>query len=183
MKNEPQNKSERLGEYLTENYSEFLALREKEKIASDYSFFWKNQKTWSLSHVFPNRQIAKEEWILKYFVPLLKSDMVVCDLGCATGDVDFLISPYVKEVHAFDLSKYMIRSAKQQMKISKSRNIHFKHANAIIQKYSRIYDSFVLSGLLTCIHDDTIASNIIKNVRKYIRGGGMDIYQRYPHHK
>ncbi|HJV84203.1 MAG TPA: class I SAM-dependent methyltransferase [Noviherbaspirillum sp.] len=61
----------------------------------------------------------------EYFRP----DMEVLEIGCGTGSTAIAHAPYVKHIHAIDISSKMIDIAQGKAKAGNIGNVTFKHAS------------------------------------------------------
>jgi|WetSurMetagenome_2_1015567.scaffolds.fasta_scaffold00092_17 2-polyprenyl-3-methyl-5-hydroxy-6-metoxy-1,4-benzoquinol methylase len=137
--------------------------------------FWKNQKNWRMINAMPERAIKQEMFLREKFIPLLNKDSIVCDLACACGDFSFIIAPYVKKVEGYDLSSQLIEEATKTAKDNNIQNVSFKQADAIELEFDKIYDHFLVYGLLTCLFSDQDILKIVKKIKDAIKPDGYMI--------
>jgi 2-polyprenyl-3-methyl-5-hydroxy-6-metoxy-1,4-benzoquinol methylase len=154
----------------TSSQEEFL-----NKKATLKSYFWTNAATWDYTKLYPKRTKIQMDFLLQNFIPFLKKDFIMADLGCASGVYSFMFSKYVKQIDAFDLSKQMIEHAKQRARLENVSNINFFQTDFTKVRLNKKYDVILMLGLLTCIFDKTIIEDIIDNIYNSIfsSGGGL----------
>jgi ubiquinone/menaquinone biosynthesis C-methylase UbiE len=59
----------------------------------------------------------------------LRPDMEVLEFGCGTGSTAFIHAPYVKHIHAIDISAKMIGIAQRKANASNVGNVTFEHSS------------------------------------------------------
>lgn len=95
----------------------------------------------------------------------LNRNMDVLELACATGQLSFILSDYVKSYEATDFSQAMISEAKKKQKNSK---LHFSVQDATNLPYSdNSFDAVVISNALHIMPCPEKALSEIKRVLKH----------------
>ena len=136
--------------------------------------YWKSQKVWNYSKVLPSRAANFEKFITNEIIPELKETDVVGELGSASGEYTLKIAPYVNHIDAFEISENMVNSAKKFALEKNIKNVEFncKAAEDTILQEDK-YDKFLCLGLFTCIPNDSAVKNIINNIYKSLKPGGL----------
>ncbi len=62
---------------------------------------------------------------------LLPRDLVVADIGCGTGSLTFELARFAKKVIGIDLSREMLRQARDSARQKGVRNVEFRHGDAL----------------------------------------------------
>ena len=153
--------------------SEELIKKVKTRYQNDsMTAWWTKQKNWTVKNGvngFLDEQIKK--WLEEMYLPYIDETQIVGDLACASGQWSFLIAKKAKQVYAFDYSKSMIDFAKDKAEKLNINNIEFVQADAITLKFDRLYDNFMMLGLLTCINNEEEAEHMIRNVYEVLKPG------------
>ena len=103
----------------------------------------------------------------EYFRP----DMEVLEFGCGTGSTAITHAPYVKHIHAIDMSSKMIEIAQAKADAGNIENITFENSNI---------DDFSLPGQtldavlgLSILHLLDNKAEVIARVHKMLKPGGI----------
>ena len=109
----------------------------------------------------------KLEVTRKYFRP----DMEVLELGCGTGSTAITHAPYVKHIHAVDISSKMIEIAKGKAVAENVSNITFERSP--IDKFNfsdQALDAVLALSVLHLLEDK---EQVIAKVYKTLKPGGI----------
>ncbi len=111
----------------------------------------------------------KLEKTREYFRP----DMDVFEFGCGTGSTAIAHAPYVRHIHATDLSSSMIAIATEKGKAANIENIKFEQLE--IDGFTptpKSYDAVMAHSILHLLEDRNVA---IKTAYKMLKPGGLFI--------
>jgi ubiquinone/menaquinone biosynthesis C-methylase UbiE len=109
----------------------------------------------------------KLEVTREYFRP----DMKVLELGCGTGSTAILHAPYVKHIHAIDISSKMIEIAQAKAKAENVENVTF--AQSTIDEFSaddQTLDAVLGLSILHLLED---RDGVIARVHGMLKPGGV----------
>jgi 2-polyprenyl-3-methyl-5-hydroxy-6-metoxy-1,4-benzoquinol methylase len=88
---------------------------------------------------------------------LKRSDMVL-DCGCGTGSITNEIAPYVREIHAIDISSKMIEWAEQKARERTLANITYTHATIFDERLKKgSFEAILLFHVLHLLGDEHLA--------------------------
>jgi SAM-dependent methyltransferase len=160
------------GVLYTSNREVFLKRLRKIQKNKGSSEWWSSQSIWNYSEVFPERYKIKKRFFDEKVIPLLSKEISMADIACASGEFSFFFSPFVKHIDSFDISPQMIQYAKRRSSELGITNIEFICGDANALSFNKEYDFCLMLGLLTCIHDDTTAVDIISKVYNSIKRDG-----------
>ncbi len=138
-----------------------------EQLEKEYEF-WGNQSDYTLNTYFPERHDKRREMLFDSFLPLLGSNPVVMDVGCASGEWTSQVAPYCRFIDGFDYSQSLINSASEKYK--DIHNVSFAQSDAINIVTDKVYDGIMMLGVLMYSNDSNdifmIISNISRNLKK-----------------
>ena len=60
----------------------------------------------------------------------LRPDMDILEFGCGTGSTAIIHAPYVKHIHAIDISSKMIEIAREKAAVAKVENVIFEQTRS-----------------------------------------------------
>jgi ubiquinone/menaquinone biosynthesis C-methylase UbiE len=104
---------------------------------------------------------------------LLPRNLVLADVGCGTGSLTFELARFAHKVIGIDLSKEMLRRAREVVKEKAIRNVEFRHADALkLPLGSRSVDALFCVMVLHFLPDPERA---IAEFRRVTRPGGSVI--------
>lgn len=105
----------------------------------------------------------------EYFKP----DMNVLEIGCGTGSTAILHAPYVKHIHATDISENMVEIGRQRAKEAGVENISFEAVSAeSLTAEDASYDAVLGLNFLHLVEDREM---ILEKVKKILKPGGVFI--------
>ncbi|KLN60458.1 SAM-dependent methyltransferase [Kiloniella spongiae] len=111
----------------------------------------------------------KLEITQSYFTP----DMEVLELGCGTGTTALIHAPFVKHIHAVDISEKMLEIARDKAAKQNVTNVTF--AQAAIDTFiapDQSYDIIMTHSVLHLLEDKEAT---IANIHKMLKPGGYFI--------
>lgn len=104
---------------------------------------------------------------------LLHTDMDVLEFGCGTGGTAILHAPYVKHIHAIDISAKMLEFANAKLDESDVSNVTFELATIDeFEAPDQTYDVVLGLSILHLLADKEFA---ISKVHKMLKPGGYFI--------
>lgn len=104
---------------------------------------------------------------------LLRPDMNVLEFGCGTGGTAILHAPYVKHVHAIDISTKMLKHANSKLAESAVTNVSFERAG--IDDFEAPDGSYNVVLGLSILHLLADKESAISKVYKMLKPGGYFI--------
>lgn len=103
----------------------------------------------------------------EYFRP----DMEVFEFGCGTGSTAIAHAPYVKHIHAIDISSKMIAIAQRKADTANITNVTFERAGIdAFEPPDTRYDLVMAHSILHLLHDKDAA---IAKVERMLKPGGF----------
>lgn len=103
----------------------------------------------------------------KYFQP----DMQVLELGCGTGSTAIVHAPYVKHIHAIDISSKMLEIAQGKADANHVKNVTFEQSSVDALSVSDQTLDVVLA--LSLLHLLDNKEDLIAMVHKILKPGGV----------
>ncbi|MEE9158595.1 MAG: class I SAM-dependent methyltransferase, partial [Gammaproteobacteria bacterium] len=103
----------------------------------------------------------------EYFRP----DMEVLEFGCGTGSTAITHAPYVKHIHAIDISSKMIEIAQGQADAKNVENVTFKRST--FDKFSVSDQTLDAVLALSILHLLENKEEVIAKVHKMLKPGGI----------
>ncbi len=107
-------------------------------------------------------QITRE-----YFQP----DMEVLEFGCGTGTTAITHAPYVKHIHAIDISSKMIEIAQGKADAEKATNVTFKRST--IDEFSVSNQTLDAVLALSILHLLENKEEVIAKIHRMLKPGGI----------
>lgn len=133
-----------------------------------YKFWDRHAKRYAKS---PVADEASYQHKLKVTREYLRTDMEVLEFGCGTGSTALLHAPFVKHIHATDVSPKMIEIAQAKSDARQVTNVDFEVATLDeIDKPDEIYDAVLGLNILHLVDDRDAA---IDRVRTLLKPGGV----------
>ncbi|MCG8411302.1 MAG: alpha/beta fold hydrolase [Bacteroidales bacterium] len=108
-----------------------------------------------------------------FFIPHLKEDMTLLDIGCGTGKMTYELAQYIPKgkITGIDISEKQIESANSRIKKNKARNINFKTGNVLNLEYSdETFDVVWCHTLLMHLKEPVEA---LKEISRILKKGGF----------
>ena len=136
---------------------------------TDSSAFWdKVAKRYSKKPVADEAAYQRKLRVTRnYFRP----DMKVLEIGCGTGSTALVHAPYVKHIHATDISPKMIEIAKGKAAAEEIDNITFEVSSIDeLEVADQSLDAVLALSVLHLLEDRNEA---IENVHKMLKKGGV----------
>jgi len=134
----------------------------------------KTSKWWDkTAERYAKRPIADEESYQKklqitrrYFSP----EMKVLEFGCGTGSTAILHSPYVKHIHAIDISPNMIAIANEKAKAKEINNLTFEVSTIeAFESEKASYDMILGLNILHLLENE---DQVVAKVYELLKPGG-----------
>ncbi len=109
----------------------------------------------------------------------INREFKVMDIGAGTGTVDILLSPYVKEIVAFDLSEGMLDVFREKVKKEGIKNIRILKKDLFSEGFEEKDFDLVITSM-TFHHLDNPAQ-ALNQIKEYLKAGGyvavIDLYK------
>jgi ubiquinone/menaquinone biosynthesis C-methylase UbiE len=142
-----------------------------ERTVAEASKFWdKHAKRYAKSPVADEAAYQKK---LKVTQDYLKPDMEVLEFGCGTGTTALIHAPFVRHIHAIDISGKMIEIARDKAEASGIKNVTFERASIEdLAAADATYDAVMGHSILHLLEDKKGA---IASVHKMLKPGGFFI--------
>lgn len=110
---------------------------------------------------------------LDYTRKLLRPDMDLLEFGCGTGGTAILHAPFVKHIHAIDISAKMLEFANAKLDESDVSNVTFERAT--IDEFEAPDQSFDMVLGLSILHLLADKEAAMSKVHKMLKPGGYFI--------
>ncbi len=135
----------------------------------DRSFFWeKIAERYSKQSIADEAAYQKKLQVTRKY---LQPNMEVLEYGCGTGSTAITHAPYVKHIHAIDISSKMIEIAQGKADAKNVENITFKRST--INEYS-VPDQTLDAVLgLSILHLLANKEEVIAKVYRMLKSGGL----------
>jgi 2-polyprenyl-3-methyl-5-hydroxy-6-metoxy-1,4-benzoquinol methylase len=101
----------------------------------------------------------------------LRPDMEVLEFGCGTGSTAIAHAPYVKHIHAIDISSKMIEIARGKAAAGNVRNVTFEQSG--IDEFSVPDQTFDAVLALSILHLVENKDEVIAKVHRMLKPGGI----------
>lgn len=115
----------------------------------------------------------QHQFIEEHVLPLLKSDDVLLDIGCADGELSLLFSGAVKKVIGLDIDDQLIDQARQKALAANIDNAEFIAADISQATVEKHIDVVCLMGFLTTISDDSAALTTLLKATEMLKNDGL----------
>ena len=132
---------------------------------------WNKIPQYEVSVHAPHLAAQQRVMLENDFIPLVSRTDYICDIGCASGEWSRFLSPYVKHIDAFDISKPMIETAKNVSTEYGFNNIDFTCKNMNDVSFERIYDSGIMLGI-GIFFEELSFNKLVEKVASHMRMGG-----------
>ena len=110
---------------------------------------------------------------LKISRDYFKPEMEVLEIGCGTGSTAIAHAPYVKHIHAIDISSKMIEIARAKLGEEKIENVTFEQSTIDdLRIEAGSVDAVLALSLLHLVEDK---DDVIKEVHSMLKPGGVFI--------
>ena len=119
----------------------------------------------------PDKIKRSEEFVKKLLelIPIDKNFKVM-DIGAGTGLVDIILSKYVGQIYAFDLSEGMLKVFEEKIKKNGIKNIKIFKKDVLNEDFpEKDYDLVITS--MTFHHLDN-PEEALRKIKDYLKGGG-----------
>ncbi len=103
----------------------------------------------------------------------LRPDMQMIEIGCGTGSTAIIHAPYVKHIHAIDISSNMIEIAKTKAAAEKITNITFEQST--IDDLSAPEQTIDIVLALSILHLVESKEDVIAEIHSMLKPGGVFI--------
>lgn len=102
---------------------------------------------------------------------LLRPDMNVLEFGCGTGGTAILHAPFVKQIHAIDISAKMLEFANTKFDKSDVPNVTFERAG--IDEFEAPDETYDVVFGMSILHLLADKEAVISKVYKMLKPGGL----------
>ncbi len=135
----------------------------------DKSFFWDK-----LAERYSKQPIADEaayQYKLTITREYFRPDMGILEFGCGTGSTAIAHAPFVKHIHAIDISSNMLKIAQGKAEQENIKNVTFEHATIeSVCVTEQSLDAVLGFNILHLLKDRETA---IARVHKMLKPGGI----------
>ncbi|HIC82321.1 MAG TPA: class I SAM-dependent methyltransferase [Kiloniellaceae bacterium] len=114
---------------------------------------------------------ASYEKKLKITQQYFRPDMEVLELGCGTGSTAMVHAPFVKHIHAVDISAGMLEIAKDKVEAAGIDNITFECA--AVDAFTAPDESLDAVLALSLLHLVTDKEAVMARIHKMLKPGGL----------
>ena len=132
-------------------------------------------KFWDkIAERYSNRPVADEESYqrkLQVTRDYIRPDMEVLEFGCGTGSTAIIHAPYVKQIHAIDISSKMIEIAQAKADANNIKNVIFERS--AIDEFRASDETLDAVLGLSILHLVENKEAVISKVRKMLKPGGI----------
>jgi ubiquinone/menaquinone biosynthesis C-methylase UbiE len=142
-----------------------------ERTVAEPSKFWdKHAKGYAKRPVADEAAYQKK---LKVTQDYLKPDMEVLEFGCGTGTTALIHAPFVRHIHAIDISGKMIEIARDKAEAGGIKNVTFERASVEdLTAADATYDAVMGHSILHLLEDRKSA---IASTHRMLKPGGVFI--------
>ncbi|MGF1710194.1 class I SAM-dependent methyltransferase [Vibrio kagoshimensis] len=135
----------------------------------------KTEKFWNKASKGYDKSEARFEFIhnmtRKYAEKYLDASNVVLDYGCGTGTKSCELASHVKEIHAIDISKAMVESARNKAANSNIENVHFTQATIFDSRYEN--ESFDVIFAFNMLHTVDKPHHVVQRIHELLKPNGL----------
>ncbi|MFA0570686.1 class I SAM-dependent methyltransferase [Vibrio gallaecicus] len=135
----------------------------------------KTENFWNKASKGYDKSEARFEFIhnmtRKYAKKHLDASNVVLDYGCGTGTKSCELASYVKEIHAIDISKAMVESARNKATNSNIENVHFTQATIFDSRYEN--ESFDVIFAFNMLHTVDKPHHVVQRIHELLKPNGL----------
>lgn len=135
--------------------------------------YWENSQAYSYEDAFAARANKQKDFAAKHFIPLLDKNSTLLDIGSADGWFDFYLSPFVKNIEAYDISEHYIDAAIKRANELNINNVSFKKGNVVNLTRTKKFDNITVLGVTLYIIEDDIFENFINKLADCIKQEGI----------
>lgn len=101
----------------------------------------------------------------------LRPDWTLLELGCGTGTTALIHAPFVKQIHAIDISGKMVEIAQEKAKAASVSNVCIERATlGDIQTRALEYDAALALNVLHLLED---LDRVLAEVHRLLKPGGI----------
>ena len=161
------------GEFSEKDMDEILLMLSKDKYSEAKEYIDKKLKR--TEFIFGR---ARSDFL---YCMDLKKDFVCMDIGCGLGVHTFNLAPYVKEVHALDLSRKRVEFCEYRKKFEGIENVHLYHTDVDHLPFpDETFDVVLMNGVVEWLGERNHNSNprddqveILKKIRSLLKKDGV----------
>ena len=180
MKKYPRRKKFSLLRYLCYKIGKYLPLPalSKFKLFSSLEWIFSRLAREQISKLYENNYSPFNSNTKEFLVKVLNKEDIVLDIGCGSGKITSLISPYCKNITGLDYNQKLIALAQQKYSNIKNLNFISEEISEFIKNNNKKYDLVVCSHLIEHIVD---FEHLLKDLKKissrlYIETPDFDAY-------
>ncbi|MDN3613324.1 class I SAM-dependent methyltransferase [Vibrio gallaecicus] len=135
----------------------------------------KTENFWNKASKGYDKSEARFEFIhnmtRKYAEKYLDASNIVLDYGCGTGTKSCELASHVKEIHAIDISKAMVESARNKAANSNIENVHFTQATIFDSRYEN--ESFDVIFAFNMLHTVDKPHHVVQRIHELLKPNGL----------
>ncbi len=157
-----------LREWVMAPLSRILERRKAQQVAEA---FWKGCTNAAVGS--PELYRTQQEQMDRLFVPHLRPEQVLLDIGCGDGGFTLQMAKHCKHVDAFDLAPRLIDAAMQAARREGIENVSFQVGDVrTALRPVEQYDHVLCMGLFTAIPDTSIFEDTVRLLPRLMASGG-----------
>lgn len=147
-----------------------------DKAQKEADAYWARQEAYDYAKSFPERHRQQVAFTAQHLLPRMKPTDHVVDLGCANGWNALLLAPYCGSLHGYDYNDKFIEAAGRSGAEHGFGHLTFSVANVLeLELPEASADAIIVSGLLTCLVEDSAARHVLQLAARTLKPGGLAI--------
>lgn len=144
------------------------------KAQQEADAYWGRQEAYDYAKSFPERHQQQVAFTALHLLPRMKQTDHVVDIGCANGWNAMLLAPHCKSLHGYDYNEKFIEAATLSSAEQGSDHLTFTVANVLeLELPEASADVVIISGLLTCLVEDSAAQRVLQLASRCLKPGGL----------
>jgi ubiquinone/menaquinone biosynthesis C-methylase UbiE len=146
------------------------------KAQEEANAYWGRQEAYDYAKSFPERHQQQVAFTALHLLPRMKPTDHVVDIGCANGWNALLLAPHCGSLHGYDYNEKFVEAAARSATEQGFDHLTFTVANVLeLELAEASADVIIISGLLTCLVEDSSARQVLQLASRCLKPGGLAI--------